>query len=198
MGYKGGLMVALNTERCRIARKRGGKYPKIIVEMFEAGISKQEIADIFILKVHSVEYHLRSKADGYVYKAKRNPLTENEIIDIHNSDDKDHVIKEKFKISLRTIEDIKAHRSVYGDVLRKHCVERKSAKKVDDPGLDVIGERPCLGLGCDAMIPRIRDRHRQQHFCNSCYESNRGRTQDDILDPQINNLKIRGALCCQK
>jgi hypothetical protein len=93
----------------------------------------------------------------------------------------------KMIIEKMTIKDIAKELSVtqgtVRDVCKKLCigywVYNRGGEKPEtpkkDPGLDVIGVRKCLFCGND--IPKIRDRHRQSHYCSD-HEYCKNKTQD--------------------
>ena len=121
-------MISEKTHRRNVARKHGGTYPEVLLDLYNQKKHPVEIAIEFGLKESTVYYHLKKLGVQLVEK-KSMRLSEEKICAIYTEKGINAHIAKKYKVAHSTVGGIKHFTERYRAVLEKHGLVKKMKKK---------------------------------------------------------------------
>ena len=154
-------MISEKTHRRNVARKYGGTYPEIILDLFNQNKHPADIAMEFNLKESSVYYHLKKLGVQLVEKRAMR-LSEEKICAIFLEKGINAHIAKKFEVGHSTVGEIRRCTVRYRAVLEKHGLVEKEKKQ---PGKMV----KCIGH-CGKMFKRTST---NWAVCTDCDKKNK-------------------------
>ena len=159
-------MISEKTHRRNVARKYGGTYPEILLDLFNQKKHPADIAMEFNLKESSVYYHLKKLGVQLVEKRAMR-LSEEKICAIFLEKGINAHIAKKFEVGHSTVGEIRRCTVRYRAVLEKHGLIEKEKKQ---PGKMI----KCIGP-CGKMFERTPT---NWAVCPDCDKKNKNMNLD--------------------